>query len=335
MINCSFTTLPQLAEAFAYAIEHDAVMVIGTGNFNRAFPNFPAGQMDVLRVGGIDRNDRRWLNDPVIIRGREIRQGSNYGKGLGRFLTRRKTPHQQRWQAGRGPGRTPWPVDRMERPDQDSDSNVKAFLDLASGQMLAHQPEKPDGTNADDTGRHNGIGYLSASAGDLCFSLRAMEDAPNGAIVCLRGAKAMLWSGGEYQETQPTILRIPKKGTWWFGGVEDPPHDRDWDPCAYAIPKVPSRFRICTAEKKHFDVIVKVVKKDDSEISGVEVQFLPSYALMAPDADSTRTDTKDREDAPRVTEPKSSAEQHPHGDSAANPAGRSGKTSHDHVGRPR
>lgn len=85
VINCSFTTieLPVLEEAFAYAIKHDVVMVIGSGNFNRSFPNFPAGKIDVLCVGGIDRNDRRWLNDPVVLRdGREFIQGSNYGKGL-------------------------------------------------------------------------------------------------------------------------------------------------------------------------------------------------------------------------------------------------------------
>ncbi len=82
VINCSFTTESTPRSAFEYAIEHDVVVVIGSGNFNRDRPAFPAGQLDVLSVGGVDRHDARWLNEPIEYKGREIVQGSSYGKGL-------------------------------------------------------------------------------------------------------------------------------------------------------------------------------------------------------------------------------------------------------------
>jgi len=117
--------------------------------------------------------------------------------------------------------------------NEEPDSRLKAFLDLASGEMLAFKPEKGSTTAADATDLEKRGVYFSASAGDLCFSGRAMDNAPNGAIICLRGARAVLWSAGGYQEVQPEIIRLPRKGTWWFAGVEDPPQGSDWDPYAY------------------------------------------------------------------------------------------------------
>jgi type II secretion system protein G len=185
----------------------------------------------------------------------------------------------------------------VEPMGEEPDSEMKAFLDLASGEMLAWKPEMTGETNADATGHEKGGPYFSASAGDLCFSGRAMDNAPNGAIICLRGARAMLWSAGEYRRAQPKIIRLPRKGTWWFGGVTDPPQDGNWEPCAYAIPNVPCSFRICTAEKKYFDVGVAEVKKGDSEISGVEVWFRPSHPLTVPNTNSVGRGTMGRRDA--------------------------------------
>jgi subtilisin family serine protease len=87
VINCSFTPLPPMRSAFEYAIAHDVVVVVASGNFNSDRPSWPAGVLEVLCVGGVDRQDRRWVAEPKeveVTRGekRIITQGSDYGRGL-------------------------------------------------------------------------------------------------------------------------------------------------------------------------------------------------------------------------------------------------------------
>ena len=82
VINCSHTTSTTPKDAFEYAINHDVVVVIGSGNFNQPRPCPPAGALDVLSVGGVDRDDHRWITKPLKVRDRTIVQGSNYGQGL-------------------------------------------------------------------------------------------------------------------------------------------------------------------------------------------------------------------------------------------------------------
>ena len=82
VIDCSFTILTSIADALEYAIAHDVLLVVPSGNSNRNSPQFPAGTLDVLSVGGVDKNDDRWVNAPIKLRGKEFIQGSNYGKGL-------------------------------------------------------------------------------------------------------------------------------------------------------------------------------------------------------------------------------------------------------------
>jgi subtilisin family serine protease len=82
VINCSFTTSTTPQSAFEYAIKHDVVVVIGSGNGNAEYLPPPIGSLDVLCVGGADRDDRRWVDAPIKLHGRTITQGSSYGMGL-------------------------------------------------------------------------------------------------------------------------------------------------------------------------------------------------------------------------------------------------------------
>jgi subtilisin family serine protease len=82
VINCSFTTSTTPQSAFEYAIKHDVVVVIASGNGNAEYLPPPIGSLDVLCVGGVDRHDRRWVRDPVKFQGKTITQGSSYGIGL-------------------------------------------------------------------------------------------------------------------------------------------------------------------------------------------------------------------------------------------------------------
>jgi subtilisin family serine protease len=82
VINCSYYTSSTPRSAFEYAIEHDVLMVMPSGNANREQLPFPAGTLDVLCVGGIDKNDERWLSKRMETGGSPVMQGSNYGKGL-------------------------------------------------------------------------------------------------------------------------------------------------------------------------------------------------------------------------------------------------------------
>ena len=81
VINCSFTYYSVPIEAFEYAINHDVVVVVGSGNGNKEVPKYlPEG---VLVVGGVDKNDKRWKDDFIrsIFNGLHT-QGSNYGESL-------------------------------------------------------------------------------------------------------------------------------------------------------------------------------------------------------------------------------------------------------------
>lgn len=82
VINCSFTVGLTPADAFEYAIAHDVVVVVGSGNFNRNSPQWPAGVLDVLCVGGVNSDGKRWVNPPIRHQGRDVIQGSDHGKGL-------------------------------------------------------------------------------------------------------------------------------------------------------------------------------------------------------------------------------------------------------------
>ena len=66
-----------------YALQADVVLVAGSGNSNREDGWYDwAGVLDVVLVGGLDRNGQRWLAKPVEFKGRTVRQGYSYGKGL-------------------------------------------------------------------------------------------------------------------------------------------------------------------------------------------------------------------------------------------------------------
>ncbi len=66
-----------------YALQADVVLVAASGNSNREDDWYDwAGVLDVLLVGGLDREGKRWLAKPVEFRGRTVQQGSSYGKGL-------------------------------------------------------------------------------------------------------------------------------------------------------------------------------------------------------------------------------------------------------------
>ena len=81
VINCSFGYSSTPRSAFEYAIDNDVIVVVGSGNGNRErqayLPN------DVLLVGGVDKNDKRWEDDlfRTILKGFR-RQGSDYGESL-------------------------------------------------------------------------------------------------------------------------------------------------------------------------------------------------------------------------------------------------------------
>ncbi|MBN1341502.1 MAG: S8 family serine peptidase [Phycisphaerae bacterium] len=87
VINCSFTPALSLKAGFEYAIAHDVVVVVASGNVNSHRPAWPAGVLDVLCVGGVDQNDQRWVDPPKeveVAKGQKktITQGSAYGIGL-------------------------------------------------------------------------------------------------------------------------------------------------------------------------------------------------------------------------------------------------------------
>jgi hypothetical protein len=65
---------PAVAEAVAYAIAHDVVVVASAGNEDLAEVGLPAGYPGVLSVGGIDQQHLRYT-----LAGTQGRWGSNYG----------------------------------------------------------------------------------------------------------------------------------------------------------------------------------------------------------------------------------------------------------------
>jgi subtilisin family serine protease len=82
VINCSFTISTTPQSAFEYAIKHDVVVVVASGNWNDEHLPVPVGSLDMLCVGGVDKDDRRWVDAPIELHGRTITQGSSYGKRL-------------------------------------------------------------------------------------------------------------------------------------------------------------------------------------------------------------------------------------------------------------
>ena len=72
----------ELEEAFQYAQEHDVVLVIGAGNNNREYTDYPGSSLDnVLVVGASTLQDERWVVTKKV-EGTPITQGSNYGSRL-------------------------------------------------------------------------------------------------------------------------------------------------------------------------------------------------------------------------------------------------------------
>lgn len=79
IINCSFKPGPLLQDAFQYAVAQDVVVVLISGNENETM-SLGYVPEEVLVVGGIGRNNKRW-EDVFSINFRR-REGSNYGRSL-------------------------------------------------------------------------------------------------------------------------------------------------------------------------------------------------------------------------------------------------------------
>lgn len=80
VINCSFKFGSLPVDIFDYAIKKDVLIVLASGNDNTEklyFNNLPD---DILVVGGINRNNRRWEEAFFNISGKK--KGSNYGEFL-------------------------------------------------------------------------------------------------------------------------------------------------------------------------------------------------------------------------------------------------------------
>ena len=83
VINCSYTAFGTPRATFEYAIQHDVVLVFAAGNLNYDKPMWPAGVLDVLSVGGVDKKDNRWVGEPRQVNPEtKITEGSSYGDGL-------------------------------------------------------------------------------------------------------------------------------------------------------------------------------------------------------------------------------------------------------------
>ena len=82
VINLSLGSSSTPRSAFEYAIDNDVVIVVASGNSNRECQAYLPD--DVLLVGGVDKNDKRWEDDLLrtILKGFR-KQGSNYGQALG------------------------------------------------------------------------------------------------------------------------------------------------------------------------------------------------------------------------------------------------------------
>ncbi len=72
------TSSPEMDSAFAYAAEHDVVIVIGAGNSDREYEDYPGdGLKNVIVVGASNLKGERWEMEA-----QGIKQGSNYGRRL-------------------------------------------------------------------------------------------------------------------------------------------------------------------------------------------------------------------------------------------------------------
>lgn len=81
VINISGIVQSSIKEDLEYAIARDVVLVVASGNANKAHVFFPRDVSPALIVGGLEPSDERWV-DEHLTRNGEIFSGSNYGKGL-------------------------------------------------------------------------------------------------------------------------------------------------------------------------------------------------------------------------------------------------------------
>jgi len=81
VINISGIVQSIIKPDLEYAIAHDVVLVVASGNANKPHPFFPKDVSPALIVGGLEPNDERWV-DEHLTRNGEIFSGSNYGEGL-------------------------------------------------------------------------------------------------------------------------------------------------------------------------------------------------------------------------------------------------------------
>lgn len=91
----------ELEEAFRYAQEHGVVLVIGAGNNNQEYTDYPGASLkNVLVVGASTLNDQRWVVTKEV-EGTPITQGSNYGSRISVVAPSESlivaVPHEQRF----------------------------------------------------------------------------------------------------------------------------------------------------------------------------------------------------------------------------------------------
>jgi thermitase len=81
VINISGIVWSSMRADVEYAVAHDVVLVVAAGNANKDHVFYPFDDLPALVVGGVDANDKRWV-DEHRVRDGKIFSGSNYGKGL-------------------------------------------------------------------------------------------------------------------------------------------------------------------------------------------------------------------------------------------------------------
>jgi len=77
----SLASWRKVEEAVAYAVEKDVVIVLGAGNNNERWEDYPGTAETVIVAGALKLDDTRWQQEDTLLE-MKIKQGSNYGKRL-------------------------------------------------------------------------------------------------------------------------------------------------------------------------------------------------------------------------------------------------------------